>query len=273
MLNSARSQAFGRYVIGLDTASANYVIKLQQRQGHEDVVRGFENELAYYAFAPKAQVLEHDIVASTDLIQVMSQHSAFAFICQQWQADHFLSQALVLTQAQPVFNLPIDQSSVYQSFQERVGNCLQALAKLPNITVHGDIKPEHFVMHAGQCYLIDYDQATLTGVISEGYPAKTLQGTPRYMSPELFHGKAKSFGSDLYAFGICLLEYVLNQRLKAGNYLEWAYLHCQQDLIGLLEDQAIAEFMSGLITKYPEQRYKNQQELHFAYQKMNEKLN
>ncbi|MEK5745462.1 serine/threonine protein kinase, partial [Acinetobacter variabilis] len=54
--------------------------------------------------------------------------------------------------------------------------------------LHHDLKVEHFVQCKGQVCLIDFEQAHR---ISDESP-RTLDATPRYMAPELFHAEVKT---------------------------------------------------------------------------------
>jgi eukaryotic-like serine/threonine-protein kinase len=72
--------------------------------------------------------------------------------------------------------------------------------------LHGDIKA-HNVMRevGGRIVLMDF--SGVRAADSHGAPA--LSGTPLYMAPELFEGRAASFTADIYSLGI-LLYYLLS---------------------------------------------------------------
>lgn len=90
--------------------------------------------------------------------------------------------------------------------------------------VHGDLKQQHFRLADSRCVLIDFEQCfhTTSNRLIEN------TATPRYMAPELFHGQAKSFASDVYALGIIWLEWLNQMRFQEKTYLDWAKLHCQR---------------------------------------------
>lgn len=72
--------------------------------------------------------------------------------------------------------------------------------------LHGDIKA-HNVMReiGGRIVLMDF-----SGVrVADTDGASALSGTPHYMAPELFQGRAASFTADIYSLGI-LLFYLLS---------------------------------------------------------------
>ncbi len=75
--------------------------------------------------------------------------------------------------------------------------------------VHGDLKPENVMVvktRAGrECVrLLDFGISTLRQ--AEGASAEEVFGTPGYLAPELYMGKAPSPASDVYAAGIVLFE-------------------------------------------------------------------
>ena len=84
---------------------------------------------------------------------------------------------------------------------------------------------------------------------------QNLTATPRYMAPELFHGKPKTVQTDLYAFGIILYEWLSQTRVCAKNYHDWAVLHCQKLQIQLPNElQCFLPLLNGLLHKHKEQR-------------------
>ena len=121
--------------------------------------------------------------------------------------------------------------------------------------IHADLKASHFLLDGSTCKLIDFEQSQRIGEIS---CQKALTATPRYMAPELFHGKAKTVQTDLYALGIILLEWLTDQRLQASSYQDWAYLHCQFLKIALPEPfQGFSPLLHGLLAKQKSQRWQN----------------
>jgi eukaryotic-like serine/threonine-protein kinase len=75
--------------------------------------------------------------------------------------------------------------------------------------VHGDLKPENIMVvktRSGRdrARLLDFGIATFRR--PPGAPADEVFGTPGYLAPELYMGKAPSITSDLYAAGIVLFE-------------------------------------------------------------------
>ncbi|XP_011002778.1 PREDICTED: serine/threonine-protein kinase CDL1-like [Populus euphratica] len=110
----------------------------------------------------------------------------------------------------------------------------QAIAYLHNGTercvVHRDIKPSNILLSSKKVpKLCDFGLATWTSAPSVPFLCKTVKGTFGYLAPEYFqHGKI-SDKTDVYAFGVVLLELISGRKpiearkpLGEENLVLWA---------------------------------------------------
>ncbi|CAA3033629.1 probable serine threonine- kinase PBL7 [Olea europaea subsp. europaea] len=110
--------------------------------------------------------------------------------------------------------------------------------------VHRDIKPSNILLSSKKApKLHDFGLATWTPLPSVPFLCKTVKGTFGYLAPEYFlHGKV-SDKTDVYAFGVVLLELISGQKpieAKRGpgeeNLVSWAKPLLQQGAVEKLLD-------------------------------------
>ncbi|XP_068658663.1 probable serine/threonine-protein kinase PBL23 isoform X1 [Aristolochia californica] len=124
----------------------------------------------------------------------------------------------------------------------------EAIAYLHNgnekCVVHRDIKPSNILLTSKKSpKLCDFGLATWTPAPSVPFLCKTVKGTFGYLAPEYFqHGKV-SDKTDVYAFGVVLLELLtgrkpIETRGAAGeeNLVAWAKPLMQQEAMETLMD-------------------------------------
>ncbi|PYE40174.1 serine/threonine protein kinase [Psychrobacter fozii] len=146
--------------------------------------------------------------------------------------------------------------------------------------LHNDIKPSNILLdssfndallnNAGASSLIpnllltDFALVERFNELKEGSPA----GTPAYLAPERWQGQGATVQSDIYAFGIMMVEILTgkrpfqvssnsNDKLKA-----WAIQHCQQPIPKLSSEYSRYQCMvDKALAKRVERRYRSMEEV------------
>lgn len=235
-----RSYSFGRRLYELSIDGQTYWLKTQLNAecSNHAVCVAFQHELKFY------QSIDTQLIANVIL--------PFQNIQQSFTINgETFTQGLLLKDAKSCFDQPPLNFSK-QDIQQFFINVIEPLVLLEQQGIlHADLKVEHFRKLDDRICLIDFEQYTQIGLTT----SKMLNATPRYMSPELFHGAAKSMQSDMYALGIIFLEWLSQERLNARSYQDWAYLHCQRLNVELEgQFQAFETILKRMLAKRVEQR-------------------
>ena len=108
--------------------------------------------------------------------------------------------------------------------------------------LHNDIKPSNILLDSflkndadnssitAKLLLSDFALAESLGTLSKSNPA----GTPAYLAPERWQGQSATVQSDVYAFGIMMVDILIGERpfsvskQSSEPLTEWAIQHCQQ---------------------------------------------
>ena len=237
-----KSLTFGRCLYTFEYQQQRYWLKTQTLNIHPDIEAGFVQELNFYR-------------------QFLDQAKTVNFLLPFQIISHFKNA--IETQGQGTAALLLAHAEVFlddctlqsvQQIKQKILLLLDAIDQLHQLGwVHGDLKREHFVEYQKRACLIDFEQVEN---INSAQQQKNLTATPRYMAPELFHCADKTVQSDIYALGIILYEWLSGQRLKAKNYQDWAYLHCQCLSIELPQHLHVFEkLLMGMLAKQNKQRF------------------
>lgn len=213
LASNPKSLALGRRVFYWFEEHQQYWLKTQALQSNEILESSFQRELDIYL-----SVTQRQAQTITLPFQILN-HSSLV------ENFHIAIPMLILPHAKSLFA----ESPYTLSIDEIKHKMIQALSVLENLHkagwLHADLKKEHFVEYGKTASLIDFEQSIK---IQNTSNINTMNATPRYMAPELFHAEAKSIASDIYALGIIFYEWLKQERLFAKNYYDWAVLHCQK---------------------------------------------
>ena len=240
-----KSLTFGRSLFSFEYQQQHYWLKTQAGNVNQSYEAGFLNELAFY------QQYADQPHSSNTMPDFLLPFQVIAHLKMDGQPE-LGRAALILSHAEPLFNDCAGMS--LNEIKETLLNVLDVVDQLHQLGwIHADLKREHFVQYQQRVCLIDFEQVQK---INSPQNVQSLTATPRYMAPELFHAEEKTVQTDIYALGIVFYEWLTGQRLTAGNYQDWAYLHCQRLSIELSEQFGpFKKLLSGMLAKQKEQRF------------------
>lgn len=125
---------------------------------------------------------------------------------------------------------------------------------------HLDIKPANIMLAAnGISMVMDFGLAQL--INQQSRSKQSLQGSPRYIAPELIAGKPADFSADIYAVGVMLYEMVTGQVAISGNNVYEILNKAANERIAAPSsinkaiDEQLEIIILKAISKMPEERY------------------
>jgi len=149
------------------------------------------------------------------------------------------------------------------SLREAINITLQVLSALQYAhekgLVHRDIKPGNVMINReGRAYLLDFGIAVLGGMDGE---EKTAAGTPEYMAPEQFRGRADR-RSDLYSVGVMLYEMLTGKTpfQDAKDIYELQHRILRDPIPPTGIDPEIDAILEKALSKLPSQRFQSAKE-------------
>lgn len=211
--NSVLSQNFGRYLFYFEIDAQSLWLKQQKKNVSKLHEKWYLNEIKTYQYLNRvspALLLPFQI-----------------FDIQEREYQEFISPMLCVANSDALFG-PINKYKDLDQIKVVLIQSLNLISILHDLNiVHADLKFEHFRIFDGQAKLIDFEQSFNC---QQTYEVSN-HGTPRYMAPELFHGEAKTFSTDVYALGIIWLEWLNQEKKQKKSYMDWAIWHCQQQKV------------------------------------------
>ncbi|WP_227681574.1 serine/threonine protein kinase [Psychrobacter alimentarius] len=142
--------------------------------------------------------------------------------------------------------------------------------------LHNDIKPSNILLDAAlengghninetsELVMIDFALAQTIHQPINSNPA----GTPAYLAPERWQGQRATIQSDIYAFGIMMVEILMGERpfkIAAESIdpmIDWATQHCQQPVPRLPSEYSSYQFIvDDALAKRVEKRYQSMDEV------------
>lgn len=145
------------------------------------------------------------------------------------------------------------------------------IAKLHNAGwLHNDIKPSNILLDGISTEKADNSNQTPNLLMVDfslaeyiASPSKlNTAGTPAYLAPERWQGQGATMQSDIYAFGIMMVEILMGvrpfqiNRQSSDPMIDWAIQHCQQPVPKLPSEYNHYQFIvDKALAKRVEERY------------------
>jgi serine/threonine protein kinase len=133
--------------------------------------------------------------------------------------------------------------------------------------VHRDLKSDNVLLDSAEnAYLTDFGIARLLNDTSKMTQTGTIMGTPAYMAPELWTGKAADKQADIYALGVILYEMLAGNTPFSGDtpfVVMYQHLNEQPPVDDFKGDipSAVETVILKAMAKKPEDRYPSAGEL------------
>jgi serine/threonine protein kinase len=206
--------SFGAVFKAYDTTLERLVALKVLQSGDRDVIR------QVLAEARAAAALQHAHVCT---VYAVDNSEGMPLIAMEYVAGEALSKRLEAG--------PLDLEEARRLGRQVAEGMAAAHA---SGVIHGDLKPANImVTHAGQAKIMDFGLARrersrgmadatrseMADSAGDEEPSSGLSGTPAYMSPEQTRGETLTPASDVFSFGLVLMEMLTGRRLFQSQRL------------------------------------------------------
>jgi len=119
--------------------------------------------------------------------------------------------------------------------------------------LHRDVKPANVLLQR-RSHRIKLADFGISKLLESTGRARTVVGTPYYLSPEIVSGQAYGPAADAWALGVCLFELAaLRRPFEAGNPLALVRRICEEPPLGLPQETVpdIQRAIVGLLERDP----------------------
>eukprot|EP00931_Biecheleriopsis_adriatica_P004493 TRINITY_DN106151_c0_g1_i1.p1 TRINITY_DN106151_c0_g1~~TRINITY_DN106151_c0_g1_i1.p1 ORF type:complete len:721 (-),score=123.24 TRINITY_DN106151_c0_g1_i1:53-2215(-) len=192
------------------------------------------------------------------LMQLKHPHIVRCYEAQLDAARHVVWLALELMDGGDVQSLidarrQMEQPPFEAHFVRRVLACVGSALEYVHAqgVLHRDCKPANILL-ARNCQRIKLGDFGISKLLEATNKARTVVGTPYYLSPEIVSGQAYGPAADAWALGVCLFELAALQRpFEAGNPLALVRRICEEPPLDLPPDTPpdISRAILGLLDR------------------------
>jgi len=193
------------------------------------------------------------------------------FIVTEYAGGGSLAQKLRPDPTQPPLRLSFEEAGYYL---EQIGEALTEAHSQG--LIHRDIKPQNILLdQRGRALVADFGLAAVTTTATSSSVATeaSVSGTPLYMAPEQWQGKARK-ASDIYALGIILYQMLTGFPPYLGSQYELMSQHINAPVPRLSRQaselnypEALNQLFAQLLAKDPQQRPRPAKDCYQLYKK------